>query len=75
MKARIKDINELPAVFEVDPDLMDILGVGRVKAYQLANSEGFPAIRLGHSIKIPKAAFIDWLKETATMQSAITERR
>ena len=39
------------------------LGVSRVLAYQLANSEGFPAVRIGRRVVIPVAAFDKWLTE------------
>lgn len=39
------------------------LGVSRVLAYQLANSDGFPAVRIGRRLVIPVAAFDKWLTE------------
>lgn len=45
-------IEELPAV----------LKIGRDKAYQLANSPGFPAIRLGKRILVSKIALEKWLE-------------
>ena len=29
------------------PEMAQMLGIGRIKAYELANIKGFPAIRLG----------------------------
>lgn len=44
-------------------DLQQALGCGRRQAYELANMEGFPAIRLngGKKILIPRDAFLRWL--------------
>lgn len=39
------------------------LGICRDRAYQLANSEGFPAVRIGRRLVIPVAAFEKWLIE------------
>lgn len=39
------------------------MGISRPKAYELANSKGFPAIRVGKRIVIPYAAFADWLQK------------
>lgn len=39
------------------------LGISRPTAYQLANSEGFPAVRIGRRLVIPVAAFDKWLTE------------
>lgn len=41
------------------------LGICRDRAYQLANSEGFPAVRIGRRLVIPVAAFEKWLTEHA----------
>ena len=39
------------------------LGVSRPIAYCLANSEGFPVVRIGRRLVIPVAAFEKWLSE------------
>ena len=39
------------------------LGICRERAYQLANSEGFPAVRIGRRLVIPVNAFEKWLSE------------
>ena len=45
-------------------DVMQILRIGRVKAYQMANAEVFPVMRFDKLIRIPKAAFDEWLNES-----------
>ena len=35
------------------PEMAQMLGIGRIKAYELANIKGFPAIRLGKRIVVP----------------------
>lgn len=44
-------------------ELGEELGICRDRAYQLANSEGFPAVRIGRRLVIPVAAFDRWLAE------------
>lgn len=44
-------------------DLQRILGIGRSKAYQLASSRGFPAIKLNKKILIPKRQFSQWVNK------------
>ena len=39
------------------------LGVGRVGAYALASSEGFPSVRVGKRILIPTDGLKRWLEE------------
>ena len=43
------------------PEMAKQMGISRPKAYELANSKGFPAIRVGKRIVIPYATFADWL--------------
>jgi excisionase family DNA binding protein len=44
-------------------DIMQLLGIGNQKAYQLVHSEDFPKIVLEKRILIPKEAFHKWLEE------------
>ena len=47
------------------PEMAQMLGIGRIKAYELANIKGFPAIRLGKRIVVPVDQLIKWLEERA----------
>ena len=58
----VRDFDELPAVLTVR-DLRAALGISRAKAYELVNSRGFPAIRLGRAVRIPKEALVDWIQK------------
>ncbi len=51
-------------VFNVE-DIRKYLGIGRNAAYVLVMSEGFPAIRIGKTIRIPREAFLRWLDSQA----------
>lgn len=51
-----------PNLYTVD-EIKKILRCGKNKAYEVVNSRGFPAIRLGKSIRIPKDKFHQWLTE------------
>lgn len=42
-------------------DVQHALGISKNAAYELANSAGFPTIRLGRKILIPREAFLRWL--------------
>lgn len=42
-------------------EMAKIMGIGRNKAYELVKTEGFPAIYIGSTIKIPIKAFHKWL--------------
>ena len=54
MKKEIfKSYEELPLMLSV-PEMAAALGISRAGAYELARSEGFPALRIGKRIVIPK---------------------
>lgn len=44
-------------------DVANVLGVSRATAYNLANSKGFPILRIGKRMVVPKAAFIKWIEK------------
>ena len=43
------------------PDVASVLGISRAGAYELVRSDGFPALRIGSRIVVPKEKFIDWI--------------
>lgn len=42
-------------------EIMDMLGIGRSKAYELCNSGLFKIVHVGRVIRINKSSFDDWL--------------
>lgn len=57
-----KSIDELPASLNVN-DVATFLKISRTYAYQLVNKEGFPTLKIGTRLIIPKDSFINWIKE------------
>jgi excisionase family DNA binding protein len=51
----------LPLVLTVS-DLQKVLRVSRVKAYELVNQQGFPTVRFGRVIRIPRDGLLKWLE-------------
>ena len=47
-------------------DVAPRLGVSPRRVYQLVREGGLPAIRQGRAIRIPRAAFEQWLADCAT---------
>lgn len=43
----------------------ELLGISRVKMYEICHQDDFPAINIGRSIKIPKAEFREWISYKA----------
>lgn len=54
--------DDLPLILNVNY-VASILAISKVSAYELVKSKGFPVVRVGRRIKIPKAAFIEWLDD------------
>lgn len=56
--------------YSVD-EMAAAVGISRPKAYELANSEGFPVIRVGNRIRIPVAALERWLEAKAAARAQL----
>ena len=46
-------------------EVQQTLRIGRNKARKLVRSEGFPAIKIGTTIRVPRTEFIKWYKTMA----------
>ena len=55
-----KSYDELPLMLSV-PEVAAVLGISRAGAYELVRSEGFPTLRIGSRIVVPKEKFIRWI--------------
>lgn len=55
-----KSYDELPLMLSV-PEMAAVLGISRAGAYELARSEGFPALKIGSRIVVPKEKFVQWI--------------
>ena len=43
-------------------EVQDILKLSRTAAYKLINSQQFPIIRIGRSVRIPSSEFTQWMQ-------------
>ena len=59
-KETFKSYEDLPLMLSV-PEVAAALGISRAGAYELARSEGFPALRIGNRIVIPKDKLQEWV--------------
>ena len=64
-----KSFDELPLTRET-PELLAlknvvqvaaVLGISRAGAYELVHSEGFPALKIGSRIVVPKDGLREWI--------------
>lgn len=56
-----KSYEELPLMLTV-LDVASVLGASRAGAYEMAHSEGFPVLKVGSRIVIPRDKFLLWIE-------------
>ena len=56
--------DELPLMLSV-AEVAAVLGISRAGAYELVRSEGFPALRIGSRIVVPKDKLRAWIDANA----------
>jgi len=70
----VTDVRDLPVILTMK-HVQQVLGISRPIAYELAHRQGFPVIRFGRAIRVPREAFLQWLEsETARRNGGDTEQ-
>ena len=59
-KSIYKSYDELPLLLNVK-QLADLLGVSDSSVYELIQEDGFPSLRVGRRIVIPKEELREWI--------------
>ena len=59
-EGKFRSYDDLPLTLTV-PEVGEVLGISRAKAYDLARSEGFPSMRIGTRILVPRDKLIRWI--------------
>lgn len=67
-ESKYKTYDELPLMLSV-PEMAAVLGISRAGAYDLARSQGFPALTIGSRIVVPKDKFIAWIERKSAENS------
>lgn len=57
-----KTYDELPLFLNAKM-VAQLLGVSPTSAYELMHEKGFPSLRIGNRLVVPKAEFQSWVKE------------
>ena len=66
-EVRFKSFDDLPLTLTV-MEIAEVLRISRAGAYDLVRTEGFPALKIGSRIVIPKEKFIQWMDENTGKQ-------
>ena len=61
-ESKFKSYQDLPLALTA-PEVGEVLGISRASAYELVRSRGFPHIRIGTRILVPKDKFIQWIDQ------------
>ena len=61
-ESKYKSYEDLPLMLNVQM-IADVLGISRSKAYELASSKGFPSLKLGNRIIVPREQFVEWVRK------------
>ena len=62
MKESYKSFDELPMMLSVS-QVAKVLGISRTRSYELVNEKGFPKIKIGTRIVVPKDEFKLWIQK------------
>ena len=65
-ESKFKSYQDLPLTLTA-PEVGEVLGISRAAAYELVRSEGFPRMKIGKRILIPRDAFIRWIDENRSV--------
>ncbi len=61
-KSEYKSYDELPLFLNAG-QVAQVLGVAAASAYELMHEAGFPTLRVGSRMVVPKEKFIQWVEE------------
>lgn len=59
-ESKFKSYEDLPLTLSA-PEVAEVLGISRAAAYELVRSRGFPSLKVGTRILVPKDKFIAWI--------------
>ncbi len=61
-ESKYRSYDDLPLMLSA-PEVAEVLGISRAGAYDLVRSAGFPHLKLGNRILVPKDKFIKWIDD------------
>ena len=64
-RSSYKSYDELPLFLQADL-ISNVLGISISSAYELMHEKGFPALRIGNRIVVPREKFIQWVDENTS---------
>ena len=62
MKNSYTSYDQLPLALSAE-DVSQVLGISRANAYALMHSKGFPTLKIGKRMTVPKDRLIEWMEK------------
>jgi len=62
MKNNFKSYDQLPLALSAE-EVSQVLGISRANAYALMHSKGFPTLKIGKRITVPKDKLMEWMEK------------
>ena len=66
-ESKFKNYTDLPLMLSV-PEVGEVLRISRAGAYELVRSKGFPKVKIGNRIVVPKEKFIRWIEDQTEVE-------
>ena len=60
--SQFKDYSELPLFLNAET-IAKVLGISPASSYELLHEPGFPVLKIGNRMVVPKEKFIQWVEE------------
>ena len=62
MKNIFTSYDQLPLALSAE-DVSQVLGISRANAYALMHSKGFPTLKIGKRMTVPKDKLMEWMEK------------
>ena len=62
-----KSYDDLPLMLSVH-DVAEVLGISKSSAYVLVKEKGFPKLKIGARVVVPREKFIEWINKNISKE-------
>ena len=66
-ESKFKSYKGLPLTLTA-PEVGEVLGISRASAYELVRSKGFPHMKIGTRILVPRDKFLAWIDQQTEVE-------
>ena len=66
-ESKFKSYQDLPLTLTA-PEVGEVLGISRAAAYELVRSKGFPRMKIGTRILVPRDKFLAWIDQQTEVE-------